>query len=564
MKVIARSTPKGYEVKMWLGDISPTIVRFILPENTVRAWQVALEKSQSEGWLSEIGEALRAGKVDFLSPYFDASNPDAVIERLAVCKLALAWNRVCRDATLNIEHLISAPSLRGLITTWPFAWLLQKPRYFLKEEWLVELNKITQENALEFLANFLPHLDLLRALIRERTHLQPSNAPEMMSKYAALLMAVLDFLNSIDTNWHQIAGHISSFYYFVQRYRPALWALLAENDVLPLDKRQYYIDLFFGTEVPERERWSYLVNVLEDLEEEVENDQTKQYVVETIASLMAQRYLDRYMPHRALHIWERVSHLRREPWLHIILMLHKTPGRWLAFTLFMLVIAWIFPWVGIFMLLASLTVFLVISSMAAIRFLRRQGFPFLELFLPRLAGAVIVGSSILALENTVWDISINMPLLSWIIVTTTSALGALAYIFLEVHKTKRLQSFEIEESERGNKDISSLMSRSIKIAGRFFSIGALEAVGINMLVTSFLPLDRQVSTIVRPFTLAVYHGMRFIAFKPYGVVVEGSINNVPLIRLTLFPKVVILWAGLSLLLGAFAQLLWQDRQITAS
>ena len=453
-----------------------------------------------------------------------------------------------------------------LANTWPFEWLLRRPKYFLKEEWLAELDKKAPGNPLKqkFLANFLPNLDLLRALIQERTRLQSDNASNLMSGYAALLMAVTDFLDNINKDGRRAAGYILTFHHFAQKYQPALWALLAENDVLSLDKRQYYISLLFEGEVIERERWLYLVNVLEDLEEEVKNDQTKQYVAETIASLIAQHYLDRYMLHRALHVWERVAHLKRECWLQGVLRLHKTPGRWLLFTLLILLISWWVPWIGVFTLLASLLTFLSISIMAAVRFLRRQGFPFLELFLPRLAGAVVVGSSILALENTVWDVSITMPLFSWAIITATSSLGALAYIFLEVHKTKRLQPLESQggEGETPRENMSPLMSRSVSVSWRFFLIGALEALGINVLVASFLPLDQQ--GLDYPSTLAAWHGLRFQAFKSYGVVVDGSIWGQHFIHLTFFPKVIILWGGLSLLLGAFAQLLWQDRRITAS
>ena len=569
MKIIARSIPDGYEIKMWLGGSSYKVLHFALPENSVDSWRVALGKIRSEIWTREIGEALRAGRVFFFSR-FDPDNPDTIIERLVVCKLALAWNHVHRDVPINLERIINSSVLMDLANTWPFEWLLQRPKYFLKEEWLAELDKKALGNPLrqKFLANFLPNLDLLRALIQERTRLQPDNASNLMSGYAALLMAVTDFLDNINKEERRATEYMLIFRRFARKYLPALWALLAENDFLSLGERQYYISLLFENEVIESERWFYLVNVLEDLEEEVGHDHTKQYVAETIASLIAQHYLDRYMLHRALHVWEKVAHLKRDRWLHGVLMLHRKPGRWLLFTLLILWIAWWAPWIGIFTLLTSLLIFLSISIMAAKRFLRRQGFPFLELFLPRLAGAVVVGSSILALENTVWDVSIKMPFFSWAIITATSSLGALAYIFLEVHKTKRLQPLESQGGKKKTpgENMSPLMSRSVSVSWRFFLIGALEALGINMLVASFLPLDQQVDQQVldRSSILAAWHGLRFLAFKSYGVVVDGSIWGQPFIHLTFFPKVIILWGGLSLLLGAFAQLLWQDRRITAS
>ena len=566
MKIIARSTPDSYETKVWLGDSSYKVIRFVLPENSVDSWRVALEKAKSKIWIREIGEALRAGSVSFFSR-FDPDDPDTIIERLVVCKLALAWNCVYGDTLLNLEHMIDSV-LIDIASTWPFEWLLREPKYFLKEEWLVELDRNAPGSSLKqkFLANFLPNLDLLRSLIQERVRLQPDNISNLMSGYAALLMAVTDFLGNINKDGHLYTENILIFHRFAKKYLPALWGLLAENEFLSLGERQYYINLLFESKILEGERWSYLVSVLEDLEEEVEHDHTKQHIAETIASLIAQHYLDRYMLHRALHVWEKMAHLKKDRWLQGVLMLHRTPGRWLLFTLLMLGISHRVPWIGISMLLASLLVFLFISIMTAKRFWRGQGFPFLELFLPRLAGAVVVGSSILALENTVWDVSIKMPVFSWAIITATSSLGALAYIFLEVHKTKRLQPLELrgEKEKTHGENMSPLMSRSVGISWRFFLIGALEALGINMLVTAFLPLDQQVLDSPSTFTLAAGHSWRFLAFKSYGVVVDASIHGQPFIHLTFFPKVIILWSGLSLLLGAFAQLLWQDRRITAS
>ena len=572
MKIVAQSTREGYEIKMWL---SAAVLRFSLPENSVESWRVALEKLQGTV-LSEIGEALRTGQISFLSSDFELGDPDAVIERLlddpdaiierlAVCKIAAAWNHV-RTNEHQVLEIINSSFLRNFACVWPFDWLLQAPKYNIEEdeEWMAELEKRAETNEKKrgFLALFLPNLDLLRAFIREYSRLQITNA---VSRYASLLRAVLGFLDSLEQDRHHNAEFRLMFRRFSRKYRPALCALLVENDDLSLDERQQYVNFLFEPQVPERERWSLLGEILDDLEEEVENDPKKQQVVETLASLMAQQYLKRYMLDRALHIWGKVVHLKKEPWLQMMLGLYKMPHRWLLLILLVVLISWVLPWAGVFTLLLFFVFVLFILGTVSMRFLSKQGFSSLELFLPRLAGAVFVGSSILGLENTVWDVSMKMPLFSWLMITVASCLGALAYIFLEVHKSKRLQPLEDRGGENKTTVRSrySLMSRSVDTAWQFFSIGALEALGINTLIASFVPLDEQLEC-VKEVIWSSWHGLHLLAcqanYQAYGIVVDWP----PFIHLTYFPKIIILWAGLSLLLGAFAQLLWQDSQITAS
>jgi hypothetical protein len=218
--------------------------------------------------------------------------------------------------------------------------------------------------------------------------------------------------------------------------------------------------------------------------------------------------------------------------------------------------------------LITLVVLFVISlfalGIAIARFQTRKGFSYLELFLPRLVGAGFVGLSILALESTVWDVSAKLPTFSWLFVVLAAYTGSLAYIFLNVHKTTRLLPVmdplesQRKPKRRNHPQVSYIMTRSVKTAGRIFAIGALEAMGLTIFIASFLPLDQVFDGI--PLTILNWHGLLLQIWSPHGVIIQWD----HFLRLTYFPKIIILWAGLALLIGAFVQLLWQDRQITAS
>jgi hypothetical protein len=207
------------------------------------------------------------------------------------------------------------------------------------------------------------------------------------------------------------------------------------------------------------------------------------------------------------------------------------------------------------------------------RFFKKRGFSYMELFLPRLLGSIVVGLSILALESTVWEITLDMSWGNWIVTILASYLGSLAYLFLDVHKNTRLLPDGLDSSlGTGEKKTRfTLMGRSIQTTFRIFAIGLLEAFVSTTIVSALIPFNALGETfqswIEKGTTLILSDGMVLKVLQENGVPVYAFILQLfgkNGLTLTYFPKLIVLWTGLSLLIGAFAQLLWQDHQITAS
>lgn len=584
MKFVARSTEAGCEAKIWVNDQSPAI-RFILPENSLEAWQCALEKAQAEPWFEALQKAFLTGKISFLSQFVpedqqrEENRNDAIFERLAFTRLLLACKRLTGSKIQPSisEVLTENPSLRPFWRTWPFCWLLLQGDAlfttsaastvhelkvlcidYLERE---KNNEKSRTGDKQFLGDFLPNLDLLRALTHEQVTQNPGRHLEIMKKYAGVTLAILDYLDVLSKEHHNLEQQIT-FHRFVQAYRHHLLALLVENETFTLEERQRYLSDLLTCNIMEEERWLLVQRILADMEEEATNIETC-YTVETIASLMAEHYLKRYALDEAIKIWTKVRHLKRDGWLKTTLSLyHSSFGSWLTLLLW-LSLCWLLPgsWKLILALpglLALIMVVLLGLANTIIRFSSGRGFSALELILPRLAGAVFVGLSILAMENTIWGVSINLPFFSWLLLSVAAFLGALAYIFLDVHKNTRLLPLSPSRKVTRTEENLSAMQRSIRTSWHIFCIGAFEALSLATVVTSFLPLDKDLSLYAQP--LWNWQNISVSIVKSYGVIVDWE----RYLHLTFFPKIIILWGGLALLLGAFAQLLWQDRQITAS
>jgi len=291
--------------------------------------------------------------------------------------------------------------------------------------------------------------------------------------------------------------------------------------------------------------------------------------VQTLASLMAQHYLNQYALDNAIVIWREWLTVERDLLLQAILSLYRKPTRYLG-AIGLLILASFLPFLGMnlgavgflpaaLLLLLSLLLALYGLITVGIRLIRQRGFSYLELFLPRLLGSIIVGLSILGLENTIWETSLNMPWLNWGLVVVASFTGALAYFFLDVHKNMRL--LPAEDNSDGSQATQppplNAMARSVRAAFKIFAIGVLEALGLTILIASLLPL----ATTANAVLVVSYSWLKIFANDLLFIFEMGGDKG---LVLAYSPKIAVLWAGLALLIGAFAQLLWQDRQITAS
>ena len=575
MRWTVRSTAQGYEAKWWPDEGETPVVRFKVPENSVCAWRWAARK-----WLESNRVALPASAAFEHCEFgcdLESEKNEAFLERVAFCKFVLALQR--EDQALQREdqdfqaltivekHLAV---FRGEASCWWMFWALDLRRdgraNSITEEvddrtWVVCLEKIYPEDSRKAIVDFLSHQDLLREILHRIVYDgRDASAPLLVVRqnYAALLKATIHFL---DTNQ---MSRLS------RRYRPRLYALLVENEALPLEERREYLERVFVQKLPYAEERSLLLDViLPALLEKVRDGSETGVAVQTLASLTAQHYLNQYALDNAIVIWREWLTVERDLLLQAILSLYRKPTRYLG-AIGLLILASFLPFLGMnlgavgflpaaLLLLLSLLLALYGLITVGIRLIRQRGFSYLELFLPRLLGSIIVGLSILGLENTIWETSLNMPWLNWGLVVFASFTGALAYFFLDVHKNMRL--LPAEDNSDGSQATQppplNAMARSVRAAFKIFAIGVLEALGLTILIASLLPL----ATTANAVLVVSYSWLKIFANDLLFIFEMGGDKG---LVLAYSPKIAVLWAGLALLIGAFAQLLWQDRQITAS
>jgi hypothetical protein len=179
-------------------------------------------------------------------------------------------------------------------------------------------------------------------------------------------------------------------------------------------------------------------------------------------------------------------------------------------------------------MLLLLLLFFILTQIA-----RNRGV-YSQLLLPRILGAALVGLIPLLLNDQTWNIGINSSMFNWVLLALLTYIGSFVYISIEVHSIKKFI--------KGHSIVQAL-----KESGRIFLIALSETLFI-VTITSSLIFPAVISNIGNDIT-----NDRF-----------GIYASTPLLSFGFFPSLIILWTGITLFIGAFVQLLWQDQRITAS
>jgi len=157
-----------------------------------------------------------------------------------------------------------------------------------------------------------------------------------------------------------------------------------------------------------------------------------------------------------------------------------------------------------------------------------------QLLLPRILGAALVGLIPLLLNDQTWNIGIHSSMFNWSLLALLTYIGSFIYIFIEVHSIKKFI--------KGHS-----IARALKESGRIFLIALSETLFI-VTITSSLIFPAVLSNIGIDITTASF----------------GIYASTPLLSFGFFPSLIILWTGITLFIGSFVQLLWQDQRITGS
>lgn len=597
MKFSVHPTPQGYEAKWWVNDpLFSTIFRFEVPENTIYAWRLVVRKLAKLLPNNLTLDCTLFRSCEFLEDIHDInSRKDAILERVTFCKFLLALDReelFSREEFQAVEIFTKNTEITALSQQWPYhlfflkaiddEFLLEKERD--EQEWSYSLDQAYRLHpTYETISELVGHYDLLREFAYQAIKQNSEQALLLGKNYANLVKAILHFLDIVqqDSDIASSADARMVTRRISQKYPPFLYALLIENETLSLDERREHLDSITAYPMSYEERSFLFQSILADLIEDAQESPRNIIAMQTIASLISQYYLNRYAVDKAVSIWSQTLLIQqsKKDWvLKGLLRLYKSP----LYFVIPLIILTLFsfspatsPIAAIFsglILFIFITFLLVGLWTISTRFIRKQGFAYLELFLPRLFGSIVVGLSILALESTVWEITLKMPWINWLLVVLAANIGSLAYLFLDIHKNTRLLPDELStrklEYEQPNiqQKQKNPITRSVHTTFKIFTIGLLEAFGLTTLVTSLIPF----ASLGQAFTDLLADKKNILTW--HSITIEALSNDIISFQffgpnglvLNYFPKVIVFWAGLSLLIGAFVQLLWQDRQITAS
>jgi hypothetical protein len=282
-----------------------------------------------------------------------------------------------------------------------------------------------------------------------------------------------------------------------------------------------------------------------------------------VISVISDHYLKLYDLDSSANFWRKAK--SRDPVLWFFLVLHRRPSLYLLFQIALLSIPsfyafqhWLtgkpcplmlgtpnsviektchltldssgleFIVVLTWYILLLLLLFFIFTQIA-----RNRG-EYSQLLLPRILGAALVGLIPLLLNDQTWNIGIHSSMFNWSLLALLTYIGSFIYIFIEVHSIKKFI--------KGHS-----IARALKESGRIFLIALSETLFI-VTITSSLIFPAVLSNIGIDITTASF----------------GIYASTPLLSFGFFPSLIILWTGITLFIGSFVQLLWQDQRITAS
>jgi hypothetical protein len=339
-------------------------------------------------------------------------------------------------------------------------------------------------------------------------------------------------------------------------------AVVVKDENEPLDNQQAYLRKILESKEDEQVKYERLDDIAKDVHDDVRDARGAETRLISILGAISAYYLRQYDFEHALYFWKLLD--KRDGLLQQILNFYGAPTKYVFVAFVGMGCATALTWFHSYYLsnpiiekiisdaiLAFLLPVLLIIPVTAIFVFRcffvvKQGPEYIELFFPRLLGAIIVGLSVLLFQDTSWKFGLQLDWTNLILIYLLIYPLALLYIFINVHK--ELRYLPHHNNLSGEKEISP-MKRSISVSLKVFSIGLLESFFAVLLTSSI-------------FYKGVFTDCDLQNWVQKGWVITWEIKGV--ISLGFFPMLVFLWTGLSLLIGAFAQLLWQDRQITST
>lgn len=474
------------------------------------------------------------------------------------------------DESIPLSFIDNSPEhTDGIPVDWWNLWLIHNYESDTNEPTSLVQNKTNPK----IILNILTNLDLLDAIVNHQGSKNGSSTKDYfrLNSWANFLKAAIKFLEETQDR---------HFVPFRRRRLVELYSLVVQDELVDLEEQKLYLERIFSQrEISPDEKYELLMGVvLPDLREDAIRNILFLPRLTAAIGAISQYYLRRYDLDNAIQPWKFSTGLDRNRLLQLLISFYRKPYIYpliglLSTTISLLPCFWpTSAWIiniswGISSSYVFLTLFLSVISILTIlsRFFTSKGLDYIDLFLPRLFGAIVVGLSILVFESTVWDATINMKWINWLLLSLSAYCGSLIYFFFDIHKSTRLISFVSQTGLENGKPGDPSIRYSLRMAWKIFWIGLAESFSVTFLVTVIMA------------HAIVFDNLKYIKMVPWNKV--SNVSNWLMSQdgvlgfawqfgssalFVYLPKVIILWTGLALLIGAFVQLLWQDQQITSS
>lgn len=449
----------------------------------------------------------------------------------------------------------------------------------LWDRWLAD-PRLSRQKLLDLINNYEV---LEEVLCHQVADLPNHEAVEfLMRSYANLSKTLVRFLEETSE---------SAFVRARRRALPSLCASILMNEFDNFEDQKPYLErIFINRELQPGAKYQLLQDIFVDLLQTASNGTGNDPRLLTITSLITQFYLRQYDLDHAMHFWNRLA--GKQALLRFVLSLYRVPYFYVAMVVGLLGVSLLpklFPdtpemvavatAAGCLVLGSIILVSFIGASSLIIRILTLRGMDYLDLLLPRLLGAIGVGLTFLALDLNIWEASLRLDTWNWTFVFLGAYTVSFIFVFIDVHKTMRLLPMIPETASTANSrfHLAGSMSlervprlRTLTTSLRFFLIGVFGSLALTLVVSSLLALAVAPEVINVANDLYPEFTWRFGGFviqalyDTSGGFIGVQWEYAESLSLILFPKLVLLWAGLALLIGAVAQLLWQDQQITSS
>lgn len=369
---------------------------------------------------------------------------------------------------------------------------------------------------------------------------------------------------------------------------PSICEIIVKNEHESLDEQKRYLERILRSQERPLAQVQRLWNIVYDIkrDESHATSPSSGDRLPAIVGLISDHFLENYDLDQAVAFWEKTAH--RDPLLTSLVSLYQRPQRSLGLGLAFWVIlaglahlntgnygwarawqSWV-PCLGLVLLTGLYILAAAVVSYLAYRIGWKRDLYYAQLFLPRLLGAIMVGLSVMLLQEMTWQIGIQRELFNFALICLGVYLLSFVFIFIVVYQAvkflpaspipgrvssqppasasarcwaKILQVFRHKPTHTLREPFRSTAERAVTISWRVYTIGVLESFLITLVTTSLLYPAAKLD--LRPDLI-------------------GSLTlQSPWLSFAFFPTLVLMWTGLALFIGAFVQLIWQERRITS-